>query len=353
MLSGDELDQRPSVRDPSRFGIAVIGSGNIVENAHIPSYLASGFRVEGIASRTRENAARVAHRHGLAKVYPSFEAAVSDPAVAVVDIAVPPDFQPAIIRVALDAGKHVLAQKPLAQSFEEAHSVVEYAEQKGLLLAVNQNGRYDPSINAARRLIAEGILGSRLYGWLTMMIMMPWQSYYKEPRYQQLMMLNMSVHHMDQLRWLFGDPTRVFALARKVPDQQFSGETIAHYSVEYGDGFFVSCIDDGTNWSRDFGITYRFQGTDGLLKGEIGWPKGTFSTLAYQTIDAGNWVVPEFSRQWFPDAFSATMGELLSAIEDGRSPSNSGRDNLGTMKLVSAAYQSRKERRSVALNEID
>jgi predicted dehydrogenase len=55
---------------------------------------------------------------------------------------------------------------------------------------------------------------------------------------------------------------------------------------------------------------------------------------------------------WFPDAFSATMGELMCAVEEGREPSNSGRDNLGTMRAVMAAYRSIDEKRVVGLEEI-
>lgn len=350
--SGDALDVRPQPKEPRRLGIGLVGSGNIIENAHVPSYQAAGFRVVAITSRTEANARRVAKAKAIERVHRSVEELAHDPQVDIVDVALPPDLQPAVVMQAIRAGKHVLAQKPLAVTYRDATAMVEAAERAGVTLAVNQNGRWDPSINAARKLIAAGTLGERLLATMTMHITMPWQAYYRDPRYARLMILHMSVHHIDQMRVLFGDPTRVWAYARKTPGQEQFGETVAQYALMYEDGFVASSLDDGVNWSTDFGITYRIQGTQGVLLGEIGWPRLTYSTLKVQRRGEETWTEPKFSRMWFPDAFSATMGELMCAVEEGREPSNSGRDNLGTMRAVMAAYRSIDEKREVRLEEI-
>lgn len=353
LIAGDELDARPNPRTPGAFGIGCVGSGNIVTNAHLPSYQSAGFRVAAITSRTPANARAVADLRGIPTVHDTVDALLADPSVDIVDIALPPDLQPDVALRAIEAGKHVLAQKPLAVTYGEAERIVHAAEAKGVTLAVNQNGRWDPSINATRALIRGGILGDRLTAQMTMRISMPWQEYYQQPQYDRLMILHMSVHHIDQMRWMFGDPTSVFAHGRKVPGQPFHGETIAEYTLFYDDGFFASSHDDGTNWSDDLGIRYRIQGSEAVLIGEIGWPHLTHSTLKIQRKSDSTWIEPRFSRMWFPDAFSATMGELICAIEDGRPPVNSGADNLGTMRAVTAAYRAMSERRVVDLSEID
>jgi len=349
---GDALDVRPQPKEPGRLGIGLVGSGNIIENAHVPSYQAAGFRVAAISSRTEANARRVAEARGIERVHRSVEDLAYDPQVDIVDVALPPDLQPPVVMRAIAAGKHVLAQKPLAVTYRDALAMVEAAQGAGVMLAVNQNGRWDPSINAARQLIGEGALGERLLANMTMHITMPWQGYYKDPRYERLMILHMSVHHIDQMRLLFGDPAGVWAYGRKTPGQEQFGETIAQYALMYDDGFVASGLDDGVNWSTDFGITYRIQGTESVMLGEIGWPRLTRSTLRVQRKGEETWTEPKFSRMWFPDAFSATMGELMCAVEEGREPSNSGRDNLGTMRAVMAAYRSIDEKRVVRLEEI-
>jgi predicted dehydrogenase len=348
---GERLDRRPTPADPQRFGIGIVGSGDIIENAHVPSYQDAGYRIVGIASRRVENARGVAERRGIDRVFESVDALIADPDVDIVDVAVPADVQPPVVHRAMAAGKHVLAQKPLAVSYREAVELVGAAERSGVTLAVNQNGRFDPAINAARGLIRNGILGTRLVAQITMHIETIWQDFLRDPRYSRLMILNMSIHHIDQLRVLFGDPTAVTAVARTTPGG-FFGETIAQYVLHYDDGFWATSLDDGTNWSSDYAITFRFQGTDASIKGEIGFPHGRHSTLSFQRRGEEHWETPAFTRQWFPDAFSATMGELLEALEEEREPSNSGRDNLATMRCVFAAYRSVEEQRRVRLKEI-
>src|ERR1700728_1845181 len=120
LIDGDALDIRPIVANPDAHGIAIIGSGNIVEHAHIPAYRAAGMRIVGIASRDQEHARGLAGRTSIPKVYVDIDELMRDPEVSVVDIAVPPDYQPALAAQAIAAGKNILAQKPLAIAFDAA-----------------------------------------------------------------------------------------------------------------------------------------------------------------------------------------------------------------------------------------
>jgi len=160
-------------------------------------------------------------------------------------------------------------------------------------------------------------------------------------------------HHLDQFRFLFGEPDWVNALTGSYPGQKWEGESIAHYWLQYGDGFFASGLDDGSTWSRDYGIRFRFTGTDGVLKGTIGWPDSTWSTLQFTSREKdGAWHEPVFETKWFPDAFIGTMGELFRAIETDGTPSIDGADNLKTLQLVFACYRAARERRAVRPSEI-
>ncbi len=116
---------------------------------------------------------------------------------------------------------------------------------------------------------------------------------------------------------------------------------------------FASGLDDGSTWTRDYGIRFRFTGTDGVLKGTIGWPDSTYSTLRFTSrrMD-GFWHEPIFHTKWFPDAFIGTMSDLFQAIETGGEPSISGEDNLKTLKLVFGCYKAAQEGRAVRPSEI-
>jgi len=172
----------------------------------------------------------------------------------------------------------------------------------------------------------------------------------------------MSIHHLDSFRYLFGDPVRVFASVRPDPRTEFPHEDgICLYILEYENGFrATSCDDVWAGPSRegaaeDIGIRWRVEGTQGMARGTIGWPKypePTPSTLDYTTVQCGVWHKPRWDDVWFPDAFSGPMAGLLCALESGEPPDIDGRDNLKTMALVDACYRSVADHRAVEIAEI-
>ena len=107
--------------------------------------------------------------------------------------------------------------------------------------------------------------------------------------------------------------------------------------------------------ASDIGIHWRVEGTEGLARGTIGWPsypKPTPSTIDFTTTSTGRWHKPRWKKVWFPDAFVGPMAELLCALEARRQPSLNGTDNLKTMALVDACYQSARTHRAVSIREI-
>src|SRR5262245_28743313 len=98
--------------------IGCVGAGMIMAECHLAAYKEAGFPVVAIASRTRANAEKVARRWDIPKVHDTPEKLIEDPEVEIIDLAFPPDLQPALIRHALKQKhiKAILAQKPLALS---------------------------------------------------------------------------------------------------------------------------------------------------------------------------------------------------------------------------------------------
>src|SRR5437660_1230236 len=117
---------------PSRkdFRLGILGSGFIVNECHLVAYRKAGFNPVAIASRNRENAARVAQRHGVVKVCETYDQLLDDPTIEVLDIAVPPNAQLALIKAACARKtiKGILAQKPLAVNYAEAVEAVSACE---------------------------------------------------------------------------------------------------------------------------------------------------------------------------------------------------------------------------------
>ena len=351
----------PADRSP---GIGCIGAGFIMADCHLVAYSDAGFNPVAIASRTSSRAAEVAERHGIATVHETWRDLVADPQVEVVDVAYPPDQQPAIIEEAVRQGDHVrgiLAQKPLALSYAEAKRIVDLCRDAGVTLAVNQNMRYDQSIRALKDLLDRGLLGDPVLATIEMRAIPHWAEW--NIPYRKLSYWVMSIHHLDAFRFLFGNPSHVLASCRRDPRTTFEHEDgITMYILEYASGLRCLGLDDvwtgpcREGSAGDLGIRWRIEGTDGLAMGTIGWPsypERQPSTLRYTCKQGGDrWIEPRWEKVWFPDAFAGTMAQLLVALERGDEPEISGADNLDTLALVAACSKASRERRVLTLDDV-
>jgi len=357
-----DLKITPPAPAKKDYRIGILGSGFIVNDCHLVSYRKAGFNPVAIASRTRENAATVAVRHKIPKVYDTYAQLLDDPSIEVLDIAVPPQNQLELIKgaCARKTVKGILAQKPLGVNYAEAVEAVRLCEQADIALAVNQNMRYDQSVRAGKTLLENGTLGAPVFATIDMRGVphfMPWQ---EELGWVTLRI--MSIHHLDCLRYWFGDPERIYCSTRSDPRTKYAHtDGICSYILEYANGLRCVVIDD--IWTGpakegcpcDINIKWRIEGLDGLALGDIGWCKDPYtspSSIRYATKGDKSLQSPTWTESWFPDAFAGTMGQLLVALETKREPAISGRDNLKTMALVEAAYLSAEQHRVVALSEI-
>ena len=345
------------------FRIGIIGSGFIVNDCHLVAYRKAGFNPVAIASRTRAGAEKVAQRHGVPKIYDTPGQLLDNPSIEVLDIAVPPMHQLALIKNACERKtlKGILAQKPLGMNYAEAVEAVAACEKSGIALAVNQNMRYDPSVRAVKTLLERGALGEPVFATIDMRGIPHWMDWHKDLGWLTLRI--MSIHHLDTFRHWFGDPEGIYCSVRADPRTKFPHtDGICAYILEYANGLRCVGIDD--TWTgpakegcpADIRIEWRIEGAKGLAIGDIGWckdPYTTPSTIRYAAIGDTQWHRPAWTESWFPDAFIGTMAQLLIALETGKESAISGRDNLKTMALVEAAYRSAAEFRSVGLDEIE
>jgi len=388
-----ELDYLPRLPRRKDFRIGCIGAGFIMRDCHLVAYRQAGFNPVAIASRDPAHARAVAELHGIPRTHSTVAELLADKAVEVLDIAVPPDAQPAIIRQAVQHADHIhgiLAQKPLAMSFHEAKECVDLCAKSGITLAVNQNMRYDQSVRALKDILQRGLLGEPVLGTIEMRAIphwMPWSA-----GLPSLSTFIMSIHHLDTFRYWFGTSDRVLASTRPDPRTGFPHEDgVNLYILEYENGCRASAWDDvWTGPARegsesDIYIRWRVEGTEGLARGTIGWPSypaRTPSTLDYTTKQgaahevsgkplrevsdgleplttvrgspmrgSAAWIQPCWPEVWFPDAFAGTMAQLLCALEEGREPEISGRDNLETIALCEAVRASAREHRVTTVQE--
>jgi predicted dehydrogenase len=355
-----EVDYKPHLGRKTDYGIAFCGAGGIVQYAHIPAYKKAGFKLVGCYDLNPETASKVAADHGLARAYATLDELLADPAVDIVDIAVPPWEQLKVVRQIAAAGKHMLCQKPMADTFSDAVEIVRLAEQAGVRQAINHQMRWDAGIRASKHLIEQGIIGQPTDVQIQVSTATPWHMWPWLAAVPRLEVLFHSIHYIDATRYLFGDPEWVTSRhARYAGQGAVKGETKTITIMDYADGLqALVAVNHYNLWAEPF-ATFRFIGTEGAIDGTIGlmynYPTGRPDTMTITSSQYGKGVkvTPTLDEMWIPDAFIGTMASLMEAIETNSVPKdNSTMDNLNTLRVVNAAYISAAENRSVRISEV-
>jgi predicted dehydrogenase len=141
------------------IGAAVVGCGywgpNLARNlAEVPE-----FRLHALCDRDPEQLAVLGHGHGDARAVSDFDEVLCDDEVQAVILATPPKTHHRLAKRALQAGKHVLVEKPLATRFADGRELADIAEASGLTLMPGHTFIYSPPVNTVRDLIRAGVVG--------------------------------------------------------------------------------------------------------------------------------------------------------------------------------------------------
>lgn len=339
------------------YGIAFVGCGGIVNYGHIPSYKANGFHLIGGYDIDQQAAEKTVQTHELKKVYRSLDELLSDPMVEIVDVAVVPEEQWNVVTKVIAVGKPLLCQKPFSIDYANAVKMTSLAQKAGIKMAVHQQFRWSSIIQATRAIMAEGWLGDILDVQVQVSIHTPWDMWPWIASQPRLEVLFHSIHYLDSLLYLFGEPSLVTSRHAKHPAQKAKGETRTITTWEYSNGMQILTAICHFDWSPGLYSLFRVLGTEGLIEGTIGtnydYPDGRNDILKFTSREhPGQDFSATLPGRWIPDAFYGPMASLMEAIQTGGEPLTSAEDNLGTLRVVEAAYRSMSEARSVSPSEI-
>jgi predicted dehydrogenase len=155
-----------------KLGIAIVGTG-MIGAVHRRAALLAGAEVRGVAASSSQRAREIAQAWDVARAYGDIGEVIADPQVQVVHVCTPNHLHRAMAQAALEAGKHVICEKPLATTLEDARALAALAASTGLVATVPFVYRYHPVVREARARIAQGELGplrlihgSYLQDWL-------------------------------------------------------------------------------------------------------------------------------------------------------------------------------------------
>ena len=310
--------------------VALFGCGWI-QDFHARAVVACGHQVAVVANHREETARAFAERHGIAEVTTDWEAVAADGAIDAVVIGTPNALHAPQSIASLDAGKHVLVEKPMAVSVAECGAMIAAAEGSGASLMVAHCWRFHPDVLAMHGRIASGELGeivkTRGYGVHAGWGPSGW--FVDRGLAGGGALPDMGVHAIDTARFILGDPE--------------PARVCAAVGTRYAQGRYTVDDDDILliGWSN---------GTNSIV--ESGWWQPHAGGLEADTEIYGT---GGYTRIWPPEdpgegyehgsqpMYSAQVAEFLDAIAEGRPPRPSGEDGRVVIEVVERAYASARE----------
>lgn len=244
---------------------------------------------------------------------------------------------------AMEAGKHVLCEKPFAVSVEEARRGIAVAERTGRTLMVSQQYRYYPAVRKAAQIIADGQYGP--VGTVRVDFR-KWSNTApvgKSRHYQFMhpLIYDMAIHHFDLMRLILGrEAVSVFARVTDSSWSKFEQEGGAVITIEFDGGLIVSyrgswiSPDRPTNWAGEWNLECEranvfFTSREGAAAGTSG--DRVMVRPVGKDEERVRLVQPRFRGR------SAGLVAFAKAIETGEEPETSARNNLGSIALMEAA----------------
>lgn len=266
-------------------------------------------------------------------------------------ICVPPDVHTDIALSALQHGRHVLCEKPLAMTAATAWSMVAEAERAGCVLKCGFNYRHHPAIEQAKAWVAEGRLGRVVV--LRSQHGTGGRANFEREWRTQLdrsgggILMDQGVHVLDLFRW-FGGPFSEVAGCTVTSYWPIAPVEDNAFAILRGDGFLASLHVSWTQWKNLFSL--EVVGSDGSvtvegLGGSYGVERVIFRRRSTGSVREQE--VIEFrgaDTSWHDE-----WREFKLAVVGSREPSGGGRDGAEALTLVEAIYQASRERRVVSL----
>jgi len=341
---------------PRKKGFGLIGCGRVAPRHAQSIQELPGARLVAVADVVKSRAERFARDSGV-RAYTDYRYLLDRKDIDVINICTPSGMHARMGIEAVQAGKHVIVEKPMALSLEDADHLIAAAQSARVKLCVVLQNRYNPPMQDLHRVAMGGFLGRLLLGSATVRWYRP-QEYYEDGWHGTWAMdggalMNQSIHHIDALIWLMGEVESVFAYTA----------TLAHRMEAEDTGVAVLRFASGALGTVE-GSTITFpENLEGsvALFGERGAVKvgGTaLNRKIFWKIDGQIEHERELlSREQvdppsvYGTSHKAIIADMIDAIECDRQPITDGIEGRKSLAVVLGMYKSARIGAPVALNE--
>ena len=341
---------------------ALIGCGRIAGN-HIRAALDNGLELTALCDTVPGRAEAMLKKFGLEEdsnilTYIDYRKMLREhPEIDLCAIAVDSGSHARIALDCIQAGVHLIIEKPIAMSIKDAEEIIRQSREKGVTVSVCHQNRFNSAIQAVRRVREEGRFGTLSHG----SVHVRWfrdESYYRQDEWRGKWasdggcLMNQCIHGIDLLIWLMGSSViKVYGVIRRRQHPYIESEDIGMAVLEFADGT-VAEVEGSTNvYPCDLEETLLICGDKGTVK--IGGPSATkieywkfedrkngdeeLSNLAEQTVNI------------YGNGHSRLYRDVIAAVRDDRRPCVDAEAGRNALEIVLAIYESQRTGMPVSL----
>jgi predicted dehydrogenase len=339
------------------MNFAIIGCGRISPRHGQSLQQLREVRIVAACDIIESRARNFAKEYG-GDIYTDYRAILDRADVDIVSVCVPSGLHSAIGQEAARAGKHVLVEKPIALTLEDADALINACEKAGVVLGVVLQNRFNPPMQEVRRVTMQGELGRLLVGNATVRWYRP-QEYYMDEWHGSWAMdggvlLNQAIHHVDALQWIMGDVQSVFAHMDTL-GHQIETPDVAVAVLKFRSGALGTVEASTITYPQNIEGSVAFFGERGSVKiGGTALNRKVFwkvdgildlerEILAREAIDPPS--VYGYSHH-------AQIAEMIAAVQENRQPMTSGDEARKSLRTVLAIHESARSGVEIFLDDI-
>ena len=315
-----------------KINVGVIGVGAMGYNHARVYYRLEEANLVAVSDVSERTLNKVCEKYE-AKGYSDYEDLLKDPEIEVVSVCVPTTHHHDVVMKAIEYGKHVLVEKPIAFSLEEAEEMIAAAKEKGVILGTGHVERFNPAVQKAKELIENDVIGDVVSASAKRVGPFP-------PRIKDVgVCIDLAIHDLDVMYYLFNEDV-----------EQVYGT--------------MSSILDKTDFEDHAEIMVSFTNATGIL--EVNWLTpykrreieitGTDGIISVDYIEQSIEVFGKFAQDIninHEEPLKEELKSFLEAVDEGKDPVITGEDGLNALKMVIAASKSSRAHKPISFDELD
>jgi len=315
-----------------KVNVGVIGVGAMGYNHARVYYRLDNANLLGVSDVSEATLAKVCKRYDT-KGYTDYRELLKNPEIEAVSVCVPTTHHYTIVMAAIEHGKDVLVEKPIAFTLEEAEGMIQAAKDKGVKLSTGHVERFNPAVQKAKELIEMDVIGDVVSASAKRVGPFP-------PRIKDVgVAIDLAIHDLDVMYYLFdNDVTQVYATMGSILEK-CEYEDHAEIMTKFENG--ITGILE-VNWLTPFKRrALEVTGTDGII------------SIDYidQSVDVAGKFAQNVDIQ-HEEPLKYEIASFLNSIINDKEVEITGEDGLNALKMVLAANRSSKEQVPIRLDEI-